>query len=289
MRSRVIGLCAVLVLGVGCGSTAWAKMDVAPCKEISWTPNNVYTVRSQLHVATHIILPEPMQGKPVAGNATLWAVNGENVHLFIKPKTLGEREGAQTSVSVIGEDNTSFDFYIERVASNPDLCIKIVKDLTPDFQASPVSQGWRTPHQKNDQHLAAQLTAAQQTMAGHRQQLAKVKASSQEQVLQTLADYRTHIYTGYEWEDGGSDFFGDDVISDVYDDGRFTFIRVTHDNKGLLQISATIEGEEEMLEYDYDEAGRIYTIAGIFPAFVMRYDESEIEVKRRDGRTKGAS
>lgn len=287
MRKVVIGLCTVLVLGVG--STAWAKMDVAPCKEISWTPNNVYTVRSQLHVATHIILPEPMQGKPVAGNATLWAVNGENVHLFIKPKTLGEREGAQTSVSVIGEDNASFDFYIERVASNPDLCIKIVKDQTPDFQDAPASQGWRTPQQHKTQQLAAQLTAAQQTVAHHQQQLAKVKASSQQQILQTLADYRTHIYTGYVWEDGGSDFFGNDVISDVYDDGRFTFIRVTHDNKGLLQISATIEGEEEMLEYDYDEDRRIYTIAGIFPAFVMRYDESEIEVKRRDGRTKGAS
>ncbi len=264
-------------------------MDVAPCKEISWTPNNVYTVHSQLHVATHIILPEPMQGKPVAGNATLWAVNGENVHLFIKPKTLGEKEGAQTSVSVIGEDNTSFDFFIERVARDPDICIKIVKDQTHDFQDAPASQGWRTPQQHKTKQLAAQLTAAQQTVSHHQQQLAKVKASSQQQILQTLADYRTHIYTGYVWEDGGSDFFGDDVISDVYDDGRFTFIRVTHDNKGLLQISATIEGEEEMLEYDYDEARRIYTIAGIFPAFVMRYDESEIEVKRRDGRTKGAS
>lgn len=287
MRKVVIGLCTVLVLGVG--STAWAKMDVAPCKEISWTPNNVYTVHSQLHVATHIILPEPMQGKPVAGNATLWAVNGENVHLFIKPKTLGEKEGAQTSVSVIGEDNTSFDFFIERVARDPDICIKIVKDQTPDFHDAPASQGWRTPQQHQTQQLAAQITAAQQTMSQHQQQLAKVKASSQQQILQTLADYRTHIYTGYVWEDGGSDFFGDDVISDVYDDGRFTFIRVTHDNKGLLQISATIEGEEEMLEYDYDEDRRIYTIAGIFPAFVMRYDESEIEVKRRDGRTKGAS
>ncbi len=285
MRTVVMGLCGVLV----CVSSAWSKMDVAPCKEISWTPNNVYTVHSQLHVATHIILPEPMQGKPVAGNATLWAVNGENVHLFIKPKTLGEKEGAQTSVSVIGEDNTSFDFFIQRVARNPDICIKIVKEGAPNFQDLTASQGWQTPQQQNAQQLTAQLTAAQQMASRHQQQLAKVKVSSQQQILQTLADYRTHIYTGYVWEDGGSDFFGDDVISDVYDDGRFTFIRVTHDNKGLLQISATIEGEEEMLEYDYDEARRIYTIAGIFPAFVMRYDESEIEVKRRDGRTKGAS
>lgn len=281
-------LWAMVCLGILGSAPTWAGTGVEPCKEISWVPDNVYAVRSQLHVATHIILPEPMQGKPVAGNATLWAVNGENVHLFIKPKTKEASEGTQTSVSVISRDNTSFDFFVERVSHTPDVCIKIVKDFsTPSVGGS--LNGWKTPQQQDAEHLAGQLRAAQQTAARYRQQIEEVKASSQQQLLNTLAEYRMHIYTGYSWEDGGSSFFGEAYISDVYDDGRFTYIRVTHDNKAILQISATIDGQEEMLEYAYDEGRKMYTIAGIFPAFVMRYDDSDIDVKRRDGRTAGAS
>ncbi len=284
MRDLIKIVCMLAV----CHSTAWAASGVEPCKEISWTPNNVYTVRSQLHVATHIILPEPMQGKPVAGNATLWAVNGENIHLFIKPKTKDEAEGKQTSVSVISNNNTSFDFFIQRVTSQPDICIQIVKDATSPFGEGR-QQGWKTPQEQDAEQLAGQLSAAHQTAANYRQQIATVQHESQQQLLRTLADYRMHIYTGYTWDHGDSSFFGGNYISDVYDDGRFTFIRVTHDNKGVLQISATIDGQEEMIEYAYDENRKIYTIAGIFPAFVLRYDETDIDVKRRDATTGGAS
>lgn len=281
-------LLASVYLGILWSAPTWAGTGVEPCKEISWVPGNVYAVRSQLHVATHIILPEPMQGKPVAGNATLWAVNGENVHLFIKPKTKEASEGTHTSVSVISENNTSFDFLVERVTQSPDVCIKIVKDTSSPMVGGQL-HGWKTPQQQDAEHLAGQLRAAHQASARYRQQIEEVKASSQQQLLKTLAEYRMHIYTGYTWEDGGSSFFGEDYISDVYDDGRFTYIRVTHDNTAILQISATINGEEEMLEYAYDEGRKMYTIAGIFPAFVMRYDDSAIDVKRRDGRTAGAS
>lgn len=284
MQDLIKIMCLVAV----CHSTAWAASGVEPCKEISWTPNNVYTVRSQLHVATHIILPEPMQGKPVAGNATLWAVNGENVHLFIKPKTKDEAEGTQTSVSVISNTNTSYDFFIQRVTSDPDMCIKIIKDATSQMGEGG-QQGWRTPQQQDAEELAGQLSAAHQAAATYRQQIATVKHEAQQQLLRTLADYRMHIYTGYTWDDGDASFFGRNYISDVYDDGRFTFIRVTHDNKGVLQISSTIDGQEEMIEYAYDEHRKIYTIAGIFPALVLRYDEAEIDVKRRDATTGGAS
>jgi type IV secretory pathway VirB9-like protein len=280
----------IRMVGVGAvwSSIAWAGTGVEPCREISWMPDNVYAVRSQLHVATHIILPEPMQGKPVAGNATLWAVNGENVHLFIKPKTKDADEGTQTSVSVVSGDNTSFDFFVKRVMSDPDICIKIVKDDMSDFGEGH-RQGWKTAQQQDAEQLATQLSAAQQAATNYRQEITTVKQSSQKQLLKTLADYRMHIYTGYTWDDGGASFFGGNFISDVYDDGRFTYIRVTHDNKAILQISATIDGQEEMIEYAYDEDRKMYTISGIFPAFVLRYDESDIDVKRRDGATRGAS
>ncbi len=276
-----VAQCLVIFL-VGSSAT-WAQGPVEPCQELSWTPNTVYRVKSQLHVATHIMLPEPMQGKPVAGNATLWAVSGENVHLFIKPKTAEVEEGQATSVSVISVNNESFDFLIERVTKKPDVCIKIVKD---DGHAFGNTQGWSTPQQRHDQELADQLQQAQQQITALRTAQEKARAGQQAQVLKTLAEYRTKIYTGYVW-DGGNEHFGKNIVSDVYDDGRFTFIRVTHDNKGILQLRTRIAGKEEMIEYDYDEAKKLYTVAGIYPELLLSYDETTIEVHRKNTNTWG--
>ena len=126
-------LVSMLLPGVVWGYEDDEGEYVEPCKEIRWVPNNVYFVRSTLHVATHIILPEPMQGSPVAGDGTLWSVSGENIHLFVQPKTSKVEEGAQTSTSVVSTSNTSYDFLIERVYEHPDVCIKIVKDGPAQF------------------------------------------------------------------------------------------------------------------------------------------------------------
>ena len=272
-----------LVLLLVESASTWAQGPVEPCQELSWTPNTVYRVKSQLHVATHIMLPEPMQGKPVAGNATLWAVSGENVHLFIKPKTAEVEEGQTTSVSVISVNNESFDFLIERVTKKPDVCITIMKDEGSTFKGQ---QGWLTPQQRHDQQLADQLQQAQQQIAALRAAQQQARTAQQAQVLKTLAEYRTKIYTGYAW-DGGNEHFGKSVVSDVYDDGRFTFIRVTHDNKGILQLRTRIDGQEEMIEYDYDASKKLYTVAGIYPELLLSYDDTTIEVHRNSLNTGG--
>ncbi len=264
-------------------TTGWAGEYVEPCKEIRWTPDNVYFVRSKLHVATHIILPEPMQGKPVAGDGTLWSINGENIHLFIQPKTSKVDEGAQTSASVVSTSNTSYDFLIERVYDAPDVCIKLVREGRGQTVGT---QGWQTPQQRAERQLQQQLTQAQQSIVSLRKVQEQEKAKYKQQVLKTLAEYRTKIYTGYIWE-GESRQFGDTFISDVYDDGRFTFIRVTHDNQGLMQLQTRIEDKKEMLEYTYDAGKKIYTVVGIYPELLLTYDETTMEIHRKTSQTWG--
>ncbi len=280
MTQRVGGLVLGMLL---VGTTGWAGEYVEPCKEIQWTPDNVYYVRSTLHVATHIILPEPMQGKPVAGDGTLWSINGENIHLFVQPKTSKVEEGAQTSASVVSTSNTSYDFLIERVFDAPDVCIKLVRE----GQGQAVgSQGWQTPQQRADTHLHEQLAQAKRSIASLRKAQKQEQAKYQQQVLKTLAEYRTKIYTGYVW-DGASRQFGDAFISDVYDDGRFTFIRVTHDNQGLMQVQTRIEDKKEMVEYSYDAGKKIYTVVGMYPELLLTYDETTMEIHRTSSHTWG--
>ncbi len=257
------------------GSGFATASDYGVCKEIQWQPYQTYTIRAALHQRVHVILPEPIQGDPVPGSPQLWDIDGENIHLFIKPKNLGNREGGVTTVTAISKLNTSFDFKVIRVKSNPDICIRIVKE---GGASNGKIQGWATPEERVNVALESELRMAN----------AKLIQSKKDQVLMvedSLMAYRSNIFTGYTWSSGGA-FFGGNDVSDVWDDGRFTYVRLTEPNKGILTVTAVVNEKEEMADYKYEPSTHIYMITGLFPSFILRYDDSAITVTRR---SKGGS
>ncbi len=148
------------------------QANASACREIQWQPYQVYSVKSSLHQRTHIILPEPIQGFPVPGNPQLWDVDGENIHLFIKPKNFGNNEGRKTTVTVISTSNNSYDFTIERVKTGADICIRIVQD---NMNVTGGQQGWKTQVERQNAELSRQISLMklQQVSSGleHKNQL----------------------------------------------------------------------------------------------------------------------
>jgi hypothetical protein len=249
--------------------------DVAPCATIRYEPNRIYVVQARLNHATHVILPESMAGKPVTGNPDLWSVDGQSTHLFIKPTSADTADGAGTTVTVVGISNTSYDFEVRRVAKGGDLCVRVVAE----GPLSLAGADWKTGDERRVQSLEEQLTNAQQQLVGAR-------ADADKKALSALGEYQGRIYTQYEWGKGKG-FLGKDVISDVWDDGRFTYVRVLQDNRGVMQVSARVDGKLELIEYDYDSAKKIYTIAGLYPELRLSYGKSSIVVKRADNSSAG--
>lgn len=111
--------------------------------------------------------------------------------------------------------------------------------------------------------------------------MAQSKQDKNLAVEDSLMAYRSNIYTGYEWQKSGV-FFGKNTVSDVWDDGRFTYVRLTNPNKGILTVTALVNGKEEMADYKYDPSAKIYMITGLFPSFLLRYDEAEIKITRKE-------
>jgi type IV secretory pathway VirB9-like protein len=249
--------------------------DVSPCSTIRYEPNRVYTVRARLNHATHIILPEPMNGKPVTGNPELWAVDGQSTHLFIKPTTADAADGAGTTVTVVGTSNTSYDLEVKRVATGGDLCVRITKDGTLISSDT----DWKTLEERRVSTLNSQVTTLQE-------QLATVSKDQDKRALGAVREYQSRIYTQYEWSKGKG-FIGENFISDIWDDGRFTYVRVTQDNKGIMQVSAMVDGKKELIDYDYDSSKRMYTLSGLFPQLTLAYGKSSITVDRANNKTAG--
>jgi hypothetical protein len=250
--------------------------DVTRCRVIHKTDGRVYTVRATLHKAAHIILPEPILGRPINGNVDLWQVEGQNNHLFIKPTTK-MKDGAETTVTVIGISNQSYDFRAVRSAT-PDYCIEIKNDGTL-IHGNALSQ-WQAPQQRNNDRLRMEVGQLRNELAGERE---RTKA----QIENAMLEYRGHIYTRYQWGKGNG-FMGKSVISDVWDDGRWSYIRVASDNKGLLTVAGLLDGKKELIEYQYDRENMIYKIIGIYPKLFLRYGNSKITVTRGDEQTAGA-
>lgn len=251
--------------------------DVQPCREIQWQPYQLYTVTASLHQRTHIILPEPIQGKPVPGSPQLWDVDGENIHLFIKPKNFGNNEGGTTTVTAVSKSNTSYDFLVKRVKTGADICVRIVAEQGIDGGEL---MGWESRVERENGALRNQLSF-------QRKQVQAAQAAGEQATLDALHAYRKQIYTRYSWK-GGKSFFNESNVTDVWDDGRWTYVRINTDNKGLMQITAIVQDKEELIEYDYDSDQLVYQLAGLYPEFVLRYNKAKITVTRQDSATSGA-
>ena len=123
--------------------------------------------------------------------------------------------------------------------------------------------------------------------AKYLEQQKTLKTEKQQAVLDALRRYRYQIYSRYDWGSGGNSFIGKDFISDVYDDGRFTYIRVNKQNRGLMMIEAELDGQIEMIEAKYDTLNKMYTVSGIFPQFTMKYGKAKVDIRRDDNEAAG--
>ncbi|MBU2708478.1 TrbG/VirB9 family P-type conjugative transfer protein [Zooshikella marina] len=255
------------------------------CKKINWEPGKIYTIYAPFNGWTHIELPDNVltsQKGPLMllGNEALWEKTGGANHLYIQPNSK-EPEGETTTLHVISEQGLSFNFNVRRTYQRNTPCYTII------------NKG------ENLNNVTAALTnyihpaayQAQQQMTFWKAKYEEASAQQQEKVddavKAALRRYRHFIYTRYQW-DSNSGFIGKDIVSDVYDDGRFTYIRLLNDNKGILAIEATVADKPEIIQAKYDDVTNLYRVVGIYPAFRLKYDDIEIAIERRDGITKGA-
>lgn len=269
----VMGLISVVL-----SSQVYAA-DTVPCKKLKWQADRSYKLSAKLHHAVHIVLPEQLQGEPIVGNGVLWDVEGAGQHLFVKPNSL-EKEGYSTTVTAIGKSGNSYDFSLTRSASGVSSCVRIAEGgLVSDSNRSALTR----MQDPNTDYKA--LSGIWQK----RYQDLKVKQKGQQDkaVMEAVRKYRFHIYTRYDWSEG-SGFIGKNLISDVYDDGRFTYIRLASDNKGLLSLESELGGKKEIIEANFDDVTKMYRVAGIYPAFDLKYNKAKLRVTRDSNETQGA-
>ena len=242
------------------------------CRLVNHEQHKFVRIKSRLHHGTHIELPEILIARPVTGNRDLWDVEGENRHIFVKPNDAGTEEGSSTTITAVSRSNRAYHFMVERSDDDFDLCVVVTHD--GEFLPEGAFSGFA---RRADEHTALY----QERLDALQLRLDEEQQNAADRVSAALDEYRMQLFTGYHWK-GGRPPYGKDLVSDVYDDGRFTYIRVRHNLEGAMSLFADNNGREQFIEYRYDEDKRMYIVTGIFNRIYMKADaRTQIVISRR--------
>ncbi|MDU8539829.1 TrbG/VirB9 family P-type conjugative transfer protein [Pseudomonas syringae pv. actinidiae] len=277
--NRILSKTAVGVMLFAAGVSAQA----ASCRVIHWKPDAVLTINSAMYLGTRIELPADNLIPPKS-SSELWDAEGAANQVLIKPNSDTE-QGKTGVVRIWTTDGSSYDVVTNR-ASNAqnDVCVKIVSDgmfFTP---------GARDALNGQSSNLARGAAASGEQVQALQQQLMRQKQESQAQtqkaVYEALRRFRYHVYTGYTWNQGKG-FEAEGLVTDVYDDGRFTYIRLDKPNRGLMSVETVVGGKTAVVPTKYDDAYGMYVISGIYPSFNLKMDDSEMSIERKNNKTLG--
>lgn len=265
-----------------------ASTQAAICERVQYKPNKIIEIQSALTMGTRLQLPANLISKPFTSNNQLWDVEGAigTNQIVIKPNSDNDN-GKQTMIFAYTDDGIAYDITaIRTTPKNNQPCVVVNAGgqmFTPEASAQLAGFVARSYQQAGGLDAQVATLRKQLITANRNNDVAKQRA-----VRDALRKYRYHIYTRYDWNDGKA-FVGNNTVADVYDDGRFTYIRLANPNRGVLSVETQIGGKNAIAPSKYDDAYGMYRITGIYPAFTLRVDDVEVTISRRDNATQGAS
>jgi hypothetical protein len=257
------------------------------CKPLPHKQGEIIEAKAAKYLGTRIQLPSNLVTEPTVSNAHLWDVDGiqGTNQIMIKPNS-GLPEGASTMIFAFTEDGAVYDILAKRVKrahNQPCLLVNAGRGFMNDQQKQAISTFVLDKQPTTPNTLAIAKIKQLETQLS--QATLASKGEKDKAVMDALRKYRYRIYTRYGWEQGGS-FIGQNVISDVYDDGQFTYVRLANPNRGVLSVETEVGGKAAIAPTKYDDAYGIYRITGIYPRLTLRIDDVAIDVKRTDNVTR---
>lgn len=259
-----------------------AAIEQKPCRIIDWQVSAPVKIYTTLYSHVMITLPSVLDGDPISPNP-LWKVQGAGQYLFIAP-TNSDELGKQTTVSAITKEGKAYSFIVEQNDKKFNSCVTIQEtQFISDEHAKRLS---KRQSNSGGADYSAQVSLLKTQLA---RVITNAKEEKEEAVRQAIRKYRYHTYTRYSWKGKKrtKSFIDSDFISDVWDDGRFTYLRLTNDNKALPVIEAKINGKPEFIEAKYDELAELYRVVGIYPGLALIYGDERIDISRSDKTTRG--
>jgi len=250
---------------------------LAACRVVLLPPGTRETIQAAVTVGTRIQFPGAIKTFQV-DTPGLWDGTAKDDSLFIRPKTT-EAAATTTGVSVFLANGRKYDFVVERSEALPNRCV-LVTDYPGGTaaEASPTHR-LRRAAEPAPAPVPTELLAHQQ--AQYAEQLAEMRRQVEAQARDRIKAFQYAINTRYAW--AGSEATPDEreLVSAVYDDGRFTYVRIATSAFGLPSLSARLDDQDVLVQYSYDDLTGVFTVQGLFDRLKVRLGGHQIDIQRQ--------
>jgi len=272
-QSNVLKIAGAVAAAVMSASALANNAPVDMCGEFNWKPG--YVIHAEAPMYEHVSIQLPEESMDVVWAAKgLWEIEYVKNFIFAKPLT-EQPQGLETTVTAVGVSGNAYQIKLRRTPHPQTQCI------TVSTAGGMINRtAWQSAGAEASQ--AGQVQALTAQVARLTAEKAEAARDGDRKAREAIRMYRSAINTNYEWTNAeGWYAAGGDVVESVHDDGRFTYVKLKSDNRGLMTIQAEIDGKKEILESTYDASTRTHKISGIFPKFVMRAGDSELTITRK--------
>lgn len=249
------------------------------------------TIEANINVATRLEFPVTVRRVEVSTPA-LWDATYAEHSAWVRPKTQVAVAG-QTGLTVFLVNGRTLDFLVNASSTVPPSCVLVVEPPQPaaaqPSPASPPQQAPRTPEEAaGDREAAAARARAASASATRRrasedarlaERFAAMRRQVEQQAMDRIKQFQHSIDTNYTW--GGSGRGDQYLVQAVYDDGRFTYVRIKTDAFGVPAITGRVNGADTLLQYTYDDLTGVFTIQGLFDRLNLSLGTHSIPIRRR--------
>lgn len=249
--------------------------SLAACRAILLPPGTRETVQAHINVGTRIQFPATIKTFQV-DTPGLWDVSAKDDSLFVRPKT-GDINAAATGISVFLITGRKYDFVARRSEDIPHRCV-LVAALPGDPSASSALASVKATR---PQSLRPVMKPSNDSLMVAGQQVAEMRRQMEAQARDRIKEFQYAINTRYAWAGGGKSADAQNLIDAVYDDGRFTYVRITTSAFGLPAVAGILGDKDVLLQYSYDDLTGVFTVQGLYDRLRVRLGNHQIDILRQ--------
>lgn len=259
--------------------TAPAKPEstLSLCRRITLPEGTREIVTASPNVAVRVKFPAKVKTYSVSVPG-LWDAESKEDSVLIRPKTPDAAAG-ETAVAVFTDTGRQYDLLVRLAPSGADIpsCV-IVADLVPPPAAASSAPHRAAGPSKAVTELQRQL---QETIANQNRQLAEMRSQVEQQATDRIKAFEYSVNTRYDWSSTEAASPDDKhLISSVYDDGRFTYVRISTTAFGLPEMTGDLGGKATVLQYTYDDLTGVFTVQGLFDKLTVALADHVISISR---------
>lgn len=258
--------------------------DIKSCKTLLVAQGERHGIVSHGSVGTRIRFPDSIETAVTALPASAWNVEHKQKNLWIRPKFNKELvvETSKVGLTVVLASGVEYDFIVETTNETDISCYFVVDEKTALANLHLDKERRSLKRLKNSLKVRmAELDDREANMgAAYATSFANKQRQIESQAVDAIEAFKFNINTAYSWKDQeGTQSHA--KVSSVYDDGQFTYIRVTEIGFGLPIITSRTGEADNTVQYSYSDLTGVYRLNGLFDVLHVKIDESVIQIERK--------